>query len=247
MRARTASTESVTGVPVCSARATGEALDLGVPLHQRTAPGIDVPGADVPRAALPVDDGDDAAVGEDGDDELGEPTEGGPGVQLSRQLGAHLGEQGGAGAGQTGGHLRVPSVGDVEDVDGEAVGTGPDPDLEPAHAGAGERRLEGLRLAGRHRRPADGLEHRSPHPGEGVPERRPDELVARPAHEPLGLGVHVPEAPPGVEEAEGGRHRLQEPDEAFPGVPPGGRCLQGGEIGVLHAAPPTTGRRYGRR
>ena len=86
--------------PTCSARATGEASgsvssrisvyrsSSGAPLR------VGVPGADVPGAPLAVDHGHDAAVGERGDDELGQPAERGLAVQGAGQLGRHRREQG---------------------------------------------------------------------------------------------------------------------------------------------------------
>ena len=122
--------DSVTGVPAPSARATGEAIGqrvqahAGVVLQQRAPGGIDVPAADVADVALAVDDGDDAAVGEDGDHQPREPGERGLGVPRDGQLRAHLGEQRGV-LHRPGRRVLGPAaVGDVEQVEREAPGPG---------------------------------------------------------------------------------------------------------------------------
>src|SRR5215217_1503360 len=67
-----------------------------------------------------------------------------------------------------------------------------------------------------------------------------------PLHQALGLGIDVPEPPLGVQDAEGRRHGLEEPDEL------GVRGLTGraGEpagppVGLAHWAAPTSGRPAG--
>jgi hypothetical protein len=194
-------------------------------LQQGTPLGIGVPRADVAGPALPVDDGDDAAVGERRDDQLCQPAQGGLPVQRAGEFGGDLGQQRRVRRCPGGGLLGPLPVGDVEDVDGDAVGIRPCPDLvrpqlvQPAVAPP-LHRLEGHRLPGGGRLPAGALETEADGLGAGLVHGPAEQLVGGPAQQALGRRVDVAEPPARVEQAEGGRHRVEDPAQIGARPPP---------------------------
>lgn len=156
-------------------------------------------------------------------------------VQLAGHLGAHLGEDGEPLGRPLGPLLVAAPVGDLEEVDRQAVGARPRPDLVPAVERCRVVRVELDRLAGRRGVAVALLEDAVDRGREGLPDFPSEQLLPRRSEEALGLAVDVREAPFAVEAVEAGRHGLQHPGDAGgPGLLPG-RVVGGAEEAVGHA------------
>ena len=171
--------------------------------------------ADVAQPASPVggvrvlDEGHQAPVGELGHQAGGQPADALGGVERRGEGLRHRRQQREAVRGAVQRLLGVAAGGDVDEVDGEALGGGPGAHLVP---GVQRRRvpgLEGHRLARRDGAPVVLLEGTAHGGGERVPDAGADQVDARRAEQPLGLGVDVGEAPLAVELEERRRHRLE--------------------------------------
>jgi hypothetical protein len=209
--------------------------------QRRGGPGR-VPGTDVAGAALPVDHRDDAASVSTGTTSWARPAEGGLGVEFPGELGAHPAEQRRVRAGGGPPSSASRRVGGVEDVDGQPRRARPDraSTHRSGRRGAPSRRSS----AGRWPRTPGTSPRCRCRTGAGKASHSdsPTTSARGAVHQPLGLGVDVAEAPLGVEEAEGGRHRLEEAHEvsavALPAGP--GRARDRGRSRTLRA--PTSGR-----
>jgi hypothetical protein len=177
-----------------------------------------VPGADVAGAALPVDDGDHAAVGERGDDQPRQAAQRRLAVQRAGQLPGHRGQQRRAGTGPLRGPpgrlglvLRLPARGDVDEDEGGAVRHRPGVQPRPARAAPGVGDLEGDRPARGHGLVA-GPGHGGGRAGaQHLGDRPPDDVGGRAAEQSLALGVEQRDPPGGVETAQRGGQGGQHP------------------------------------
>jgi hypothetical protein len=171
---------------------------------------VGVRRADVAQRPVLVDEGDEAEVGELGDEQPGQAGDGLLGVQRAGQLGGDVGHQARPSQGALQVELRGLAGGDVEEVDRQPVRRRPGAQLVPAV----ERRrvvgLEGHRATALARRSVVRLEVAADGRGEQVPQHAAEQLVARAAQDPLGLGVDVGEAPVLVQRVEGRRHGLED-------------------------------------
>ena len=222
--------------------------DLGVALEHRPAGRVDVPAADVAWVTVGVDDGEDAVVGQRGDDDPGQPCGRRLDVEGAGELGADLGEQGEPPSGPLGLLLRLPALGHLDEEHRQPVGSGPGPQLVPAVQRLGVVRVEGDRLPGRHRPPVALLEDPVHRGREGIPDDLSEQLIAGAPEQLLRLGVDVGEPPLPVQRVEAGRHRLEHP--GHPGLArhlggdvvghadhPGGRACGGPEAPAPGADP----------
>jgi hypothetical protein len=141
-------------------RGAGERADAQrrVALGDVLQGGVDVRPADVAQAAVVVDQRHEAPVGEVGHEQLREAGDRLLGVQRVGQVGGDVGQQLGAPHGVLHAPLGGAALGDVVEVDAQAVRTGPRAHLVP---GVERRRvvgLEGLLLTGRGGAAVVGLE-----------------------------------------------------------------------------------------
>ncbi len=120
--------------------------------------------------------------------------------------------------------LGAHAVGDVVEVDAQAVVVGRRADVEPGV----QRRvvlLEADRPAGLHRLAVGDVALGAPQVGVGLPQRATDQLLAAPPEDRLRRGVEIGEAPVACEREERGAHRLQHAAETFGGAVDGGRVV----------------------